>query len=215
VTGRIGVLISGSGTNLQALIDAFMDDATTHVAVVISNKPDAYGLERAAQAGIPAVVVDHRSKDRATFDAELVAALKAHDVDWVALAGFMRIITPVFLEAFPNRVINIHPSLLPAFPGLNAQEQAFDAGVETAGATVHFVDSGRDTGAVIAQGEVPRLPEDTLETFKARILRMEHRLFPMVMRLAAQGRLGLVGGEVVVQLRPGEALRLVDQLPVA
>ena len=208
MTGRIGVLISGSGTNLQALIDAFAQDDTVEVAVVISNKADAYGLERAAAAGIPTVVVDHRGKNRRSFDAELVDALRSHRVSWVALAGFMRIITPVFLDAFPGRVINIHPSLLPAFPGVNAQQQAFDAGVAVTGATVHFVDAGMDTGPVIAQGVVPRRDDDGVDDLKARILAMEHRLFPMVMRLAAEGRLALRDGEVEAELRPGESLRL-------
>ena len=161
MTGRIGVLISGSGTNLQALIDAFAHDDTVEVAVVISNKADAYGLERASTAGIPTVVIDHRGKSRRSFDAELVDALRSHRVSWVALAGFMRIITPVFLDAFPGRVINIHPSLLPAFPGVNAQQQAYDAGVAVTGATVHFVDAGMDTGPVIAQGEVALKPKLT------------------------------------------------------
>lgn len=208
MTGRIGVLISGSGTNLQALIDAFAEDDTVEVAVVISNKADAYGLERAAAAGIPTVVVDHRGKSRRSFDAELVDALRSYRVSWVALAGFMRIITPVFLDAFPGRVINIHPSLLPAFPGVNAQQQAFDAGVAVTGATVHFVDAGMDTGPVIAQGVVPRRDDDGVDDLKARILAMEHRLFPMVMRLAAEGRLALRDGEVEAELLPGESLRL-------
>ena len=132
----------------------------------------------------------------------------AYRVSWVALAGFMRIITPVFLDAFPGRVINIHPSLLPAFPGVNAQQQAYDAGVAVTGATVHFVDAGMDTGPVIAQGVVPRRDDDAVEDLKARILTMEHRLFPMVMRLAAEGRLALRDGEVEADLLPGESLRL-------
>ena len=186
MTGRIGVLISGSGTNLQALIDAFAHDDTVEVAVVISNKADAYGLERASTAGIPTVVIDHRGKNRRAFDAELVDALRSHRVSWVALAGFMRIITPVFLDAFPGRVINIHPSLLPAFPGVNAQQQAYDAGVAVTGATVHFVDAGMDTGPGIAQGVVPRRDDDAVEDLKARNLTLAHRLFPRDMRCAAE-----------------------------
>ena len=210
MTGRIGVLISGSGTNLQALIDAFADDPAVEVAVVISNKADAYGLTRAKVAGIPTAVVDHKGKSRSVFDAELVEVLSAHQVTWVALAGFMRIITPVFLDAFPGRVVNIHPSLLPAFPGINAQQQAFDAGVDVTGATVHFVDAGMDTGPIIAQGSVRRLKGDSAEDLKARILAMEHRLFPMVMRMAAEGRLQLDDGDVTADLRPGESLHLSD-----
>ena len=210
MTGRIGVLISGSGTNLQALIDAFADDSAIEIAVVVSNKADAYGLERAKVAGISTAVIDHRGKSRRVFDAELAEVLSAHRVTWVALAGFMRIITPVFLDAFPGRVINIHPSLLPDFPGVNAQQQAFDAGVDVSGATVHFVDAGMDTGPIIAQGAVPRLEVDSADDLKARILAMEHRLFPMVMRMAAEGRLRLVDGDVTADLRPDESLYLSD-----
>lgn len=215
MSGRIGVLISGSGTNLQALLDAFAEDEAVDIAVVISNKADAYGLERARKAGVSTVVIDHRGKNRRVFDAELVQALRAHQVEWVALAGFMRIITPVFLDAFPGRVVNIHPSLLPAFPGINAQQQAFDAGVEVTGATVHFVDAGMDTGPIIAQGTVCRHEDDSANDLKARILEMEHRLFPMVMRMAAEGRLKLVDGELVADVRTNESLRLGGQLPVA
>ena len=136
-----GVLLSGSGTNLQALLDAAAQpDFPGRPAVVISNRRDAYGLERARQAGVPAVWIPHRGKDREEFDAELVATLRAHAVEWVALAGFMRLVTPTFLDAFPQRVINIHPALLPAFPGVDGQGQAHAYGVRIAGATVHFVD---------------------------------------------------------------------------
>ena len=211
MSGRIGVLISGSGTNLQSLIDALEGHPMGSIAVVISNRADAYGLERARRAGIPAVVVSHRARSREQFDDELVSILRAHEVEWVALAGFMRIITKRLLSAFPGRVINIHPSLLPAFPGLNAQQQAYDAQVEQTGATVHFVDAGMDTGPIIAQGVVPRLEDDTVDTLQQRILRMEHRLFPLVVRLAVEGRLRLGGrGDVLVELEAGESLRLED-----
>jgi phosphoribosylglycinamide formyltransferase-1 len=202
---RFGVLLSGSGTNLQALIDAAnTQHHPAEIAVVISNRKDAFGLERARQAGIPAVHVPHKGKDRAVFDQELVDVLVAHDVEWVALAGFMRILTPTFLSAFHNRVLNIHPALLPAFPGTNGQGQAFESGVRIAGATVHLVDSGTDTGPIVAQGAVPVLETDTAETLQQRILRVEHVLFPKVFRWAAEGRVSVSDGRAVVTLPDGE-----------
>lgn len=202
---RVGVLLSGGGSNLQALMDAAAaPDHPVQIAVVISNRKHAGGLERARSAGIEAVWLPHKNKAREAFDAELVAVLQAHGCQWVALAGFMRIITPIFLDAFPGRVLNIHPALLPAFPGVNAQKQAFDAGVSQTGATVHLVDAGMDTGPIIAQGAVPRLPDDTLDTLQQRILVQEHRLYPMVLRWAAEGRVRAVGRGVEVDLLPGE-----------
>ena len=203
MTVKLGVLVSGSGTNLQALIDAFSADESAQIALVISNKKTAYGLERASKASIPTAFIDHRGKARETFDAELVACLRAHGVEWVVLAGFMRIITTTFLDAFPGRIINIHPSLLPSFPGLNAQQQAFDAGVLLTGATVHFVDGGLDAGPIIAQGVVPRQPEDSLEDLRDRILEMEHRLYPMVLRWAVNGQLTLEDGRALVRVEDG------------
>jgi phosphoribosylglycinamide formyltransferase-1 len=205
MTVKMGVLVSGSGTNLQALIDSFSGDESAQIAVVISNKKTAYGLERASMASIPTAFVDHRGKARENFDAELVECLRSHGVEWVVLAGFMRIITPTFLDAFPGRIINIHPSLLPSFPGLNAQQQAFDAGVPLTGATVHFVDGGLDAGPIIAQGVVPRQPKDDVEDLRARILEMEHRLYPMVLRWAVNGQLTLEGGRAVVRMGEGES----------
>ncbi len=202
---RFAVLLSGSGTNLAALIEAAgAPESQAEIAVVVSNKVDAYGLERAREAGIPAIHIPHMGKDRAAFDAELVKTLQAHEIEWVLLAGFMRLLTPVFLDEFPHRVINIHPALLPSFPGVNAQQQAFQAGVRIAGATVHFVELGMDSGSVIAQGAVPVLEEDDAESLQARILSMEHRIFPMVMHWAAEGRLSVSGRQVSVALRPGE-----------
>jgi len=202
---RFGVLLSGSGTNLQALIDAAnTQQHPAEIAVVISNKEDAFGLERARQAGIPAVHISHKGKDRAVFDQELVDVLVAHGVEWIALAGFMRILTPTFLTAFPNRVLNIHPALLPSFPGTNGQGQAFESGVRIAGATVHLVDAGTDTGPIVAQGAVPVLETDTAETLQQRILRVEHVLFPKVFRWAAEGRVSVSDGRAVVSLPDGE-----------
>ena len=207
---RVGVLLSGGGTNLQALIDAADSaDFPAEIAVVVSNREHAGGLQRAEKAGIPSVWIPHRGKPREAFDAELVGILKEAGCEWIALAGFMRIVTPVFLDAFPGRVLNIHPALLPAFPGIHAQKQAFDAGVQTTGATVHLVDAGMDTGPIIAQGSVPRLPEDTLDDLKARILTVEHRLYPMVLRWAAQGRVRSEAGQLIVDVPDGESRGLI------
>jgi phosphoribosylglycinamide formyltransferase 1 len=203
---RVGVLISGGGTNLQALIDATTTgDVPATIAVVISNRAKAGGLDRARSAGIPAVHIGHRQfPSRAAYDEALVQCLRAHQVEWVCLAGFMRLITDTFLSAFPGRVLNIHPALLPAFPGLHGQEQALHAGVQIAGATVHFVDRGCDTGPIIAQGAVPVLPDDHIDSLKQRILTVEHQLYPQVLRWAAEGRLHLNDGKVRVTLAPGE-----------
>lgn len=203
MSARFAVLVSGSGTNLQALLDA-AEQAPFEISLVVSNRKDAYGLERARRAGVHAVHIPHKGKSRGAFDAELVEVLKSHGVDWVLLAGFMRILTPVFLDAFPNRVVNIHPSLLPSFPGVNAQKQAFDAGVRIAGATVHFVDAGMDTGPIIAQGAVAVHDTDDEASLRNRILSVEHRVFPMVMQWIAEGRVSVENGKVSVALQPGE-----------
>ncbi len=198
-----GVLISGSGTNLQALIDAAAQpEYPGTLAVVISNHRDAYGLERARHAGIPALWISHRGKRRERFEQELLAALAEHGVEWVALAGFMRLLTTTFLSAFPQRVLNIHPALLPAFPGTHSQRQALEHGVRLAGATVHLVDGGTDTGPIILQGAVPVLGDDTEETLKARILTIEHRLYPRALALALAGKLSISGR--AVRLPAGE-----------
>jgi phosphoribosylglycinamide formyltransferase 1 len=204
---RVGVLVSGSGTNLQAILDAAAADdlGGARVAAVVSNRPDAYGLERARAAGVPAVLVDHKAfAGREPFEDALIEALRQHQVELVALAGFMRLLTPRFLRAFPERVVNIHPALLPSFPGTHAQQQAFDYGVRITGCTVHFVDEGTDSGPVIAQAAVPVLPDDTEETLAARILREEHRIYPHVLRLIATGRVTRAGRRVVVQGAPTE-----------
>ena len=199
MSARFAVLVSGSGTNLQALLEA-AEQASFEICLVVSNREDAYGLERARQAGIKAVHVPHKGKTRQAFDAELVELLNTHDVDWILLAGFMRILSPVFLDAFPHRVVNIHPSLLPSFPGINAQKQAFDAGVRIAGATVHFVDAGMDTGPIIAQGAVAVHESDDEESLRQRILSVEHRIFPMVMQWLAEDRVSVVNGDVRIDL---------------
>ena len=195
---KIGVLISGSGTNLQAIIDAANAGAIPgQVAVVISNKADAYGLVRARNHGIPAEFIDHRSfENREAFDARVVEILRAHDVQLVCLAGFMRLLTPVFLSAFPKRILNIHPSLLPSFPGIHVERDTLNYGVRFSGCTVHFVDEGIDTGPIVAQAVVPVYEDDTESTLSARILKEEHRIYPMAIRLFLEGKLTISGRKV-------------------
>lgn len=197
---KIGVLVSGSGTNLQSILDACAAEGSkTRVVCVISNKADAYALERARKAGVPALHLDHRAySGREAYDEAVVATLNEFGVELVAMAGFMRIITSVLLEAFPNAVMNIHPALLPAFPGLHAQLQALEYGVKVAGCTVHFVDCGTDTGPIIIQAAVPVLEGDTEETLSARIQKEEHRIYPEAIRMFAEGRLSVEGRTVHV-----------------
>ena len=195
---NIGVLVSGSGSNLQSILDACArGELPARVVCVISNKADAFALERARRAGIPALHLDHRAHaGREAYDAALVATLREFEVELVVLAGFMRIITTVLLEAFPMAVMNIHPALLPAFPGLHAQRQALDYGAKFAGCTVHFVDAGTDTGPIIVQAAVPILEDDTEETLSGRIQKEEHRIYPEAVKLFAQGRLSVAGRQV-------------------
>lgn len=199
-TLRIGVLASGGGTNLQALIDRCQDGSmAAEIAVVITNKPSAGALQRAEKAGIPTLCIDHRDFDgREDFDRAMVAALRDKGVELVVLAGFMRIITQVFIDAFPLRVINIHPALLPAFPGLHVQQQALDYGARFSGCTVHFVDGGVDTGPIIIQAVVPIRSDDTAETLSARILEQEHRIYPRAIQLIAEGRVQVAGRKVTI-----------------
>jgi len=213
----VGVLISGSGNNLQALIDACEDPAfPARIAVVISNKKHALGLERARRAGIPTVWRWHKKHPtREAYDQVLVDTLREHGVQWVAMAGFMRIITQTLLDAFPHRVLNIHPSLLPAFPGVDAQTQAFEHGVCISGATVHIVTLGVDTGPILIQGAVPRLSTDNRDDLQQRILAMEHRIFPMALRWATEGRVRVEDGLAHVDLHVGESRSLVHLAPAA
>ena len=196
----LGVLISGSGTNLQAIIDAIeRNELTAVVGVVISNRPDAYGLTRARHHRLPAVVIPHKNfSSRQAFEAELIKTLQDYRVELVVLAGFMRLLSPVFIRAFPQRIMNIHPALLPAFPGRHAQRQAVERGVRIAGATVHFVDEEMDHGPIIAQAAVPVYPDDTEESLSARILTQEHRIYPQAIQLFAEGRLEVRGSRVIV-----------------
>ena len=198
---RVGVLASGRGSNLQALLDAgARPDHPARVVVVVSDREDARALERATAAGVTALFLNPKDHgDRAAYDAALTATLQRHDVGLVCLAGFMRILSPAFVRAWPGRLMNVHPSLLPAFPGLHAQRQALDHGVTVAGATVHFVDEGVDTGPIILQAAVPVQAADTEESLAARILGEEHRLYPEAVRLFAEGRLHVVGRKVSVR----------------
>jgi len=197
---KIGVLASGNGSNLQALIDRSADGTLpAEVACVISNNAQAFVLERARRHGIPALHLDHRLfSSRENYDAALVETLHEYRVELLALAGFMRIITPVLIDAFPNAIMNIHPALLPAFPGLHPQRQALEHGVKIAGCTVHFVDSGTDTGPIICQAAVPVMEGDTEDLLSARILVEEHRLYPLAVRLFAEGRLIVEGRKVII-----------------
>lgn len=198
---RVGVLASGRGSNLQAILDATSrEDCPARVVVVVSDRERATALERASRAGVPTVFLNPKDfADRAAYDQALERLLHEHGVDLVCLAGFMRILTPPFVRAFAGRILNIHPSLLPAFPGLNAQRQALDSGAAISGATVHFVDEGVDTGPIVLQASVPVHPDDTEESLSARILVEEHRLYPEAIRLFALGRLRLVGRRVRVE----------------
>lgn len=192
----LGILVSGSGTNLQAVIDAVKSGRLhAKIGVVISNVASAKALDRAKAAGIPTVVVDHKAHpSREAFDAAVVEVLRAHGTKCVVLAGFMRIITPVLLDAFPHRVVNIHPALLPAFPGTHAQAQAIAYGVRVSGCTVHLVDAGTDTGPILAQATVPVLDGDDADTLRDRILVKEHELLPAVLQWIADGRVEVIPG---------------------
>ena len=192
---RVGVLISGSGTNLQALIDeCARADALSEIVLVLSNRSDAFGLTRAARAGLPHRVIDHRDHEsRAAFEAALSDALAASGVELVCLAGFMRVLTADFVDRWRDRLINIHPSLLPAFKGLDTHARAIEAGVRIAGCTVHFVRPEVDSGPIIVQAAVPVLADDTAESLSARVLREEHRCLPLAVRLIAAGRVSVAG----------------------
>lgn len=196
----VGVLVSGSGSNLGALLHACADPThPARVAVVISNRPGVGALDKARAAGVPARVEPHRAHaDRAAYDAHLARCLQEHGVQWVCLAGFMRLVGPTLLDAFGGRVLNVHPALLPAFPGLHAQSQALQYGARITGATVHLVDAGMDTGPIVAQEAVPVRFDDDLPTLTARILAAEHRLYPEVLRAAVEGRIRVQGRSVEI-----------------
>lgn len=204
----LGVLVSGSGSNLQAILDAIAQNRLhAQCKVVISNRPFVQALSRAERALVPTAVIDHKTfPSRAEFDAELVRTLRAHGVKWVALAGFMRVLSPAFLDAFADRVVNIHPSLLPAFPGVDAQGQAWEYGVRVTGCTVHFVDLGVDSGPIILQKTVAVEPLDTKEDLRKRILEQEHVAFVEALELIARGRVKRqAGSRRVTVTEPGRA----------
>ncbi len=200
MTTKIAVLVSGRGSNLQSVIDniesGYIRDA--EIKVVISDVGDAYALERARKHGIPAVFTNPLSfKDKLAFELEILKTLKEHNIDLILLAGYMRIVGKEIISAYPNRIINIHPALLPAFKGLHAQQQAFEYGVKVSGCTVHFVDEGMDSGPIIIQKCVPVLKGDTADTLAARILEQEHKIFPEAVKLFAEGKLKVEGRIVV------------------
>ena len=201
---RLGVLVSGRGSNLQAIIDAIeAGTLSAEVAVVLSNKQDAGGLERARKHGAPAVWLDPkpyagRPDSREAFDKAVLEVLQKHEVDLVLLAGYMKIVTAVLVKAYENRMMNIHPSLLPSFPGLDVQKKAIDHGCKIAGCTVHFVTEGVDEGPIIIQAAVPIREGDTPDTLAARILEQEHRIYPRAIQLYAEGKLRVEGRSVAV-----------------
>jgi phosphoribosylglycinamide formyltransferase-1 len=186
----LGVLISGRGTNLQAILDAIREGKLdARIGVVISNKANVLGLERAKKVGAPAAVIDHKTFDsREAFDQRVLEELNKYEVDVVCLAGFMRLLSPVLIRAFPNRILNIHPALLPSFPGLHGQRQALEYGVKMSGATVHIVDEELDHGPILLQAAVPVMTDDTEESLSARILEEEHRLYPEAIGLLLGGK---------------------------
>lgn len=196
----IGVLISGSGTNLQVLIDRIAEGSLdAEIRVVLSNKADAFGLERARKAGIPAVYVDPTAfDDFSAYNTALAVELEAHGVEYVVMAGYMRLLGKEVLDAFPNRVLNIHPALLPSFVGAHGISDAFDYGVKLAGVTVHFANEVFDEGPIIAQEAVPVLEGDTLESLEARIHEAEYRLYPRVIQLIAEDRVRIIGRKTVI-----------------
>lgn len=196
----IGVLVSGSGSNLQSIIDHIeAGTLDAEIKVVLSNTPDAYALERCRKHRIPSVVIDHRQFDcRESFDRKMVATLESSGVELVVMAGFMRILSPEFFRAFPRRVVNIHPALLPAFPGTHVQRKAVEYGVRFAGCTVHFADEGVDTGPIIIQAVVPVYEDDTPETLSERILKEEHKIYPQAIQFYAEGRIVIEGRRVLI-----------------
>ncbi len=198
---KLGVLISGSGSNLQSIIDNIENGKLSAIIkVVICNNPHSFGITRAQKHGLPVVVLKHDDFcTREDFDKELIRILRINEIDLVVLAGFMRILTPVFLKAFPQRIINIHPALLPSFPGTHGPKDAFEYGVKFSGCTVHFVDEGVDTGPIIIQSIVPVLQNDTKETLAARILKEEHKIYSQAIQFFAEGRIIMSGRKVQIK----------------
>lgn len=197
---NLGVLVSGSGSNLQAIIDNIeARRLEARIKIVISNVPHVLALERANKHGIPSMVISHQGYKREDFDQKLVEVLKGHDVELVIMAGYMRLVTSTLLRAFPMRVMNIHPALLPAFPGAQVWQAEVDYGVKFAGCTVHFVDEGEDTGPIIIQAVVPVYDDDTADILNARILKQEHKIYSQAIQLYAEGRLEIQGRRVLTK----------------
>jgi phosphoribosylglycinamide formyltransferase-1 len=213
----IGVLISGSGTNLQAIIDAIEGKRLdAKIQVVLSNRADAYGIVRAKNHGIATEVLDHkRFPSREAFDQAVVDILRARQVELAVLAGFMRLLSPVFVTAYSNRIMNIHPALLPSFPGLHVQRKAIEHGVRFSGCTVHFVNEQCDEGPIIIQAVVPIFPDDTEESLSARILKQEHRIYPQAIQFYSAGRLRVEGRKVFVDGVAREENQVLVQPPLA
>jgi phosphoribosylglycinamide formyltransferase-1 len=201
---RLGILLSGRGSNFLAIAKSIRDGRlpNTEIAIVLSNVADAAGLAAAAQLGLPHAVLISKGRPRADHDADLIASLREHKVDLVCLAGYMRLLSPSFIAAFPNRILNIHPSLLPAFPGLDAQQQAFDYGVKIAGCTVHFVDEHLDHGAIILQRAIPILETDDAHSLADRILAEEHQAYTEAIARVAGGDYEIRGRQYVRKSRP-------------
>jgi phosphoribosylglycinamide formyltransferase-1 len=199
MTKRIGVLLSGRGSNFEALADSVAAGRVPHaeIAVVLSNRDGAPGIDKANQRGIPTKVIPSKGLEREAFDRQVVAVLNEHKVDLICLAGYMRLLSPYFVAAFPNRILNIHPSLLPAFPGLESQRQALEYGVRFAGCTVHFVDENLDAGPIVLQAVVPVLDNDTDASLSERILAEEHRLYTEAVKIVLDGNFKIVGRRVV------------------
>jgi phosphoribosylglycinamide formyltransferase-1 len=213
---RVAILISGRGSNMAALIAAAREPGyPAEIALVLSNVPDAAGLARAREAGIATEIVDHKpfGKDRAAFEAALRAALDAHRIELICLGGFMRLFTATFVQRWHGRMLNIHPSLLPSFPGLDPHGQALRAGTKISGATVHFVIPETDAGPIVAQGAVPVHDDDTADTLAARVLGIEHRIYPLALRLLAEERVRIVEGRCIIDgaIAPDEALLVPKQ----
>jgi len=199
---RLGILISGRGSNFEAIADNVASGALdAEIAAVLSNRGAAPGLEAARRRGLPAVCIPSKGLDREVYDRMVVEELRRRGVEIVCLAGFMRLLSAGFIRAFPNRILNIHPSLLPAFPGLDAQRQALEHGVRLAGCTVHFVDENLDSGPILMQTAVPVLDDDTVETLSARILQQEHRIYSEALRIAISGAYRIEGRRVILTAR--------------
>ena len=213
----IGVLISGGGTNLQSIINAIeAKQLDAKIQLVLSNKADAYGLVRAKNHAIPTAVLDHKSfPSREAYDQAVVDLLHGGGVELVVLAGFMRLLSPVFIKAYSNRIMNIHPALLPAFAGLNVQKKALEHGVRFAGCTVHFVNEECDEGPIIIQAVVPVFADDTEEALAARILRQEHKIYPRAIQLYAEGRLRVVGRRVFIDGADQDEDQVLIEPPLA